>query len=119
MQIIFLDDNPLRSLRLFSLLSLTSDGVTNSEIFPLQKSHLHAHGYQHIPLFYKLETAGLINTKTENVLKRLPNWTSKWTANSKRLKLFPNPSKTPDLKGPLCPSYVFSGAYTPLIVSAL
>lgn len=115
----FTDDNPHRSLRLFSLLSLTSDGVTNTEIFPIQKAHLHAHGYQNIPLFYKLESAGLITTKTENMLKRLPNWTSKWVANSKLLKLFPNPSKTLDLKGPTCPSYVFSGSYIPLIVSVI
>lgn len=113
---IFLDDNPHRSFRLFSLLSITSDGVTSNEIFPIQKSHLHSHGYQHIPLFYKLETAGLLNTRTANMLKRLPNWTSEWIANVKRLKLFPNPTIPLDLRGPTCPSYVFSGAYIPLIV---
>ena len=84
---------------------------------PLQKSYLHAYGYRNIPLFYKLETAGLLNIKAENMLKRLPNWTSKWTTNAKRLKLFPNPSKLIDLKGPTCPSYVYSGAYIPVIVS--
>ncbi|KAJ8668115.1 hypothetical protein QAD02_009778 [Eretmocerus hayati] len=114
-----IDDHPNRSLRLFSLLSIASDGVTNNEILPLQKSHLHAHGYQLIPLFYKLETAGLIHKRTENMLKRLPNWTSKWMAGAKRLKLFPNPSKPVDLKGPLCPSYVFSGSYIPLIAQIL
>ncbi|XP_014209659.2 vacuolar protein sorting-associated protein 33B-like [Copidosoma floridanum] len=114
-----IDDNPNQSLRLFSLLSITSDGVTNNEILPLQKAHLHLNGYQHIPLFYKMETAGLLNIKTENVLKKLPNWTSKWTANAKRLKLLPSPSKPIDLKGPTCPSYVFSGSYIPLIAQIL
>ncbi|KAL7287479.1 hypothetical protein TKK_0018579 [Trichogramma kaykai] len=114
-----IDDHPYRSLRLFSLLSIASDGVTNSEIYPIQKAHLHAHNYTNIPLFYKMETAGLISTKSENMLKRLPNWTSKWVANAKRLKLFPNPSKPLDLKGPTCPSYVFSGSYVPLIAQIL
>ncbi|OXU23523.1 hypothetical protein TSAR_011888 [Trichomalopsis sarcophagae] len=114
-----IDDNPARSLRLFSLLSIASDGVTNNEILPLQKAHLHAHGYQHIPLFHKLESSGLLSIKTENMLKRLPNWTSKWMANAKRLRLFPNPSKPIDLKGPTCPSYVFSGSYIPVIAQLL
>ncbi|XP_011495403.1 PREDICTED: vacuolar protein sorting-associated protein 33B [Ceratosolen solmsi marchali] len=114
-----IDDNPHRGLRLLSLLSLTSDGITNDELLTIQKTHLHAHGYQHIPLFYKLETANLLSTRAENMLTRLPNRTSKWTVNTRRLKLLPNSSKPLDLKGPTCPSYVFNGSYIPLIAQIL
>ncbi|XP_058800863.1 vacuolar protein sorting-associated protein 33B isoform X2 [Phymastichus coffea] len=110
------DDNPYQSLKLLSLLSITSDGVTNNEIQSLQKAHLHAHGYQNIPLFYKMEIAGLLAMKSENIM-RLPNWMSKWTANAKRLKLLP--LKNVDVKGPTCSSYVFNGSYIPVIAQVL
>lgn len=110
-----IDDYPLRSLRLLSLLSITSDGITQNEMQPIQKSYLHAHGYQNIPLFNKLENAGLLRYRTENIFHKLPNWNSEWTASAQRLKLLPNQSKRLDLKAPTCPSYVFSGAYIPAI----
>lgn len=100
-----------------ALLSITSDGVTRSEIQTIQQAHLHAHGYQNIPLFHKLEKVNLLKYRSDNVLNKLPNWTSKWMTNAKKLKLIPSASKNVDLKGPTCPSYVFSGVYIPAIVS--
>ncbi|XP_015592020.1 vacuolar protein sorting-associated protein 33B isoform X2 [Cephus cinctus] len=110
-----IDDYPLRSLRLLSLLSITSDGATHSELQSIQKSHLHAHGYQNIPLFNKMANSGLLRYRTENFLHKLPNWASEWTAGAQRLKLLPSQSKRLDLKAPMCPSYVYSGAYIPAI----
>lgn len=114
-----IDDHPLRSLRLLALLSITSDGVTRSETQTIQQAHLHAHGYQNIPLFHKLEKVNLLKYRTDNVLNKLPNWTSKWIMNAKKLKLIPSASKNVDLKGPTCPSYVFSGVYIPAIAQII
>ena len=111
------DDHPLRSLRLLCMLSITTDGVTQSELQSIKTSHLHAHGYRHIPLMYKLETAGLLRRRKENILRsKLPNWSSEWTSNAHRLKLLPTQSKRSEQKTTPCPSYVFSAAYTPVIV---
>ncbi|XP_012288656.1 vacuolar protein sorting-associated protein 33B [Orussus abietinus] len=114
-----IDDHPMRSLRLISLLSIASDGSTESELRQIQKSHLHAHGYEHIPLFHKMETAGLLRYKPENILNKLPSRNSDWAANAQRLKLLPNRAKQLDLKVPTCPSYVFNGVYIPAIAQIL
>lgn len=111
-----IDDQPVRSLRLLCLLSITTDGITQNELQSIQKLHLHAHGYRHIPLFYKLQAAGLLKCRTENILHKLPNWTSDWCNNAQRLKLLPSYSKQANQKGP---SYVFNNAYTPFIAQVL
>lgn len=111
------DDHPLRTLRLLCLLSVASDGLTQSELHSIQKLHLHAHGYKHIPLFYKLQNIGLLKCRPENILQKLPNWTSEWNSNAQKLKLLPSASKQTEQKGRSCPSYVFNNAYIPLIVS--
>ncbi|KAK0166696.1 hypothetical protein PV327_004186 [Microctonus hyperodae] len=114
-----MDEYPLRSLRLLCLLSITSDGITPSELQTIQKSHLHAHGYQYIPLMYKLETSGFLRHKKENLLNKLPTWSGEWTNYAQKMKLLPNQSKRTDNKSNICPSYVFSGAYIPAIAQFL
>ncbi|XP_066583968.1 vacuolar protein sorting-associated protein 33B isoform X2 [Prorops nasuta] len=114
-----IDEHPLRSLRLLCLLSVTSGGLSQSELLPIQKAHLHAHGYQNIPLFYKLQNTGLLKYKSENILHKLPNWNSEWTNQAQRLKLIPASSKRNELKRRTCPSYVFNNAYVPLIAQIL
>ncbi|XP_008548670.1 vacuolar protein sorting-associated protein 33B [Microplitis demolitor] len=111
-------DYPMRSLRLLCLLSITSGGLTSNESHVIQKSHLHAHGYENIPLFYKLETCGFLRQKKENLLNKLPTWSGEWTSNAQRMKLLPNQSKKSD-DSTACPSYVFSGAYIPAIAQFL
>lgn len=113
------DDHPLRTLRLLCLLSVASDGVTQNELHSIQKLHLHAHGYKHVPLFYKLQTIGLLKCRTENILHKLPNWSSEWNGNAQKLRLLPSYSKQTEQKGRTCPSYVFNNAYIPLIVSII
>lgn len=110
------DEHALRCLRLLCLLSITTDGVTQSELQNIQKLHLHTHGYQHIPLFYKLHTVGLLKYRTENILHKLPNWNSEWSSNAQKLKMLPNYSKRYDQNSRTCPSYVFNNAYIPAIV---
>lgn len=117
MVFLLIDDHPLRSLRLLSLLSLTNDGLTSEEVQNIQKAYLHAHGFKNIPLFYKLTNIGLLSYKTDNVLQKLSTRNSKWLADAKRLKLLPKSAAPVDMQGPNCPSYVFNGSYIPTIVS--
>lgn len=112
----FVDEHALRCLRLLCLLSITTDGISQSELQNIQKLHLHTHGYQHIPLFYKLHTAGLLKHRAENILHKLPNWSSEWSSNAQKLKILPSYSKRSDQNSRTCPSYVFNNAYTPAIV---
>lgn len=114
-----IDEHALRCLRLLCLLSITTDGVTQSELQNIQKLHLHSHGYQHIPLFYKLHTAGLLKYRNEYILHKLPNWSSEWSGNAQKLKMLPGSSKRSDQNGRTCPSYVFNNAYTPAIAQIL
>ncbi|XP_050454305.1 vacuolar protein sorting-associated protein 33B isoform X2 [Cataglyphis hispanica] len=114
-----IDEHALRCLRLLCLLSITTDGVTQSELQNIQKLHLHTHGYQHIPLFYKLHTVGLLKYRTENILHKLPNRNSEWSSNAQRLKMLPNYSKRSDQNSRTCPSYVFNNAYIPAIAQIL
>ncbi|XP_012226416.1 vacuolar protein sorting-associated protein 33B [Linepithema humile] len=114
-----IDEHALRCLRLLCLLSITTDGITQSELQNIQKLHLHTHGYQHIPLFYKLHTTGLLKHRAENILHKLPNWSSEWSSNAQKLKMLPGYSKRSDQNGRTCPSYVFNNAYTPAIAQIL
>ncbi|XP_070158255.1 vacuolar protein sorting-associated protein 33B isoform X2 [Polyergus mexicanus] len=114
-----IDEHVLRCLRLLCLLSITTDGVTQSELQNIQKLHLHTHGYQHIPLFYKLHTVGLLKYRTENILHKLPNRNSEWSNNAQKLKMLPNYSKRSDQNNRICPSYVFNNAYIPAIAQIL
>ncbi|GAB1867074.1 Vacuolar protein sorting-associated protein 33B [Camponotus japonicus] len=114
-----IDEHALRCLRLLCLLSITTDGVTQSELQNIQQLHLHTHGYQHIPLFYKLHTVGLLKYRTENILHKLPNWNSEWSSNAQKLKMLPNYSKRYDQNSRTCPSYVFNNAYIPAIAQIL
>lgn len=113
----YINDHPLRTLRLLCLLSIASDGITQNELYCIQKLHLHAHGYKHIPLFYKLQNIGLLKCRSENILHKLPNWSSEWNNNAQKLKLLPSYFKQTEQKGRSCPSYVFNNVYIPLIVS--
>lgn len=112
----YIDDHPLRTLRLLCLLSIASDGITQSELQSVQKLHLHAHGYKHIPLFYKLLSIGLLKCRAENILHKLPNWSSEWNNGAQKLKLLPGYFKQTEQKGP---GYVFNNAYVPLIAQVL
>ena len=115
----YIDDHPLRTLRLLCLLSIASDGIAQNELHSVQKLHLHAHGYKHIPLFYKLQTIGLLKCRAENILHKLPNWSSEWNSNAQKLRLLPSYSKQAEQKGRTCPSYVFNNTYIPLIAQVL
>lgn len=112
----YIDEHPLRTIRLLCLLSIASDGVTQNELHSVQKLHLHARGYKHIPLFYKLQSMGLLKCRAENILHKLPNWSSEWNSNAQKLKLLPGYLKQTGQKGP---GYVFNDVYIPLVAQVL
>ncbi|XP_015173159.1 PREDICTED: vacuolar protein sorting-associated protein 33B [Polistes dominula] len=114
-----IDENPLKCLRLLCLLSIFNDGIASSDLQTIQKLHLHAHGYKHIPLFYKLQTIGLLKSKTESGINILTDQNNEWINNVQRLKLLPNNSKYIESIDSTCPSYVFHNAYIPLIAQIL
>lgn len=114
-----IDENPLKCLRLLCLLSIFNDGIAPSDLQSIQKLHLHAHGYKHIPLFYKLQTIGLLKIKTESGINILTDQNNEWINNVQRLKLLPNNSKYTESIDSTCPSYVFHNAYIPLIAQIL
>ncbi|XP_011647765.1 vacuolar protein sorting-associated protein 33B isoform X2 [Pogonomyrmex barbatus] len=115
----YMDEQELRCLRLLCLLSITTDGITPSELENIQRLHLHTHGYQHIPLFYKLQTVGLLKHRNEYTLHKLPNWNSEWSSNAQKLKILPSYLKRSDQNSRTCPSYVFNNAYIPAIAQIL
>ncbi|KAL0118265.1 hypothetical protein PUN28_009132 [Cardiocondyla obscurior] len=114
-----IDEHALRCLRLLCLLSITTDGITQSELQNIQKLYLHTYGYQNIPLFYKLHATGFLKYRNEYILHKLPNWTSEWSSSAQKLKMLPSHSKRYDQNGRTCPSYVFNNAYIPAIAQIL
>ncbi|XP_039291774.1 vacuolar protein sorting-associated protein 33B [Nilaparvata lugens] len=115
----------LGCLRLLSLLSTTSDGLTADEIASFKNQLLHAYGYKHLSSIHNLFTAGLITEqvtssapagKIANKVVQavtLPTRRSSFNAQSQKLKLLPETCHDP--KNPKDMSYIFGGAYIPLI----
>ncbi|KAK9506761.1 hypothetical protein O3M35_008638 [Rhynocoris fuscipes] len=117
-------------LRLLCLLSITQDGLLQDELQKLKIQFLHMYGYQHLPLFHRLEKTGLC-TEQANLITTdvkgghlankvvqavpLPTRRSTFTAFAQKLKLFPYITDGYDLKNPKDMGYVFSGSYIPVV----
>ncbi|RZF42977.1 hypothetical protein LSTR_LSTR013303 [Laodelphax striatellus] len=120
----------LNCLQLLSLLSITSDGLTLDEIAAIKNQFLHAYGYQHLSSIHNLFTVGLLSEQTSYLTSSapagkiankvvqavtLPTRRSSFNAQSQKLKLLPNMAENYDPKNPKDMSYIFSGAYIPLV----
>lgn len=117
-------------LRLMCLLSLTQDGLMYDEINNFKTHFLHAYGYKHLSSFHNLEklglfveqpgliasdiTGGLLANKVVQAVS-LPTRRSAFYSNGQKLKLFPAFKQDIDLKSPTDMSYVFNGAYIPVV----
>lgn len=120
----------LSPLRLLCLQSVTQDGLTSDELHSLKTQYLHAFGHKHLISFRNLEKLGLLSQQT-NFLSNdatagalankvvnavsLPTRRSVFYSTAQKLKLFPPLKDSYDLKNPKDMSYVFNGAYIPLI----
>nr|XP_051185079.1 vacuolar protein-sorting-associated protein 33 homolog isoform X2 [Lolium perenne] len=91
-------------LRLLVLFSLTNAGLPKKIFDYLRREILHSYGFEHMPLLYNLEKAGLVKRQESR---------SNWVGISRALQLIvdiKDPEKPPDDI-----SYIFSG-YAPLSI---
>lgn len=128
------------NLRLLCLYSLTQDGVSHKEYKELASQVLAAHGHKHLITLHNLRQLSLLcasetsasssgmnrDSSGTNIQGRLAQVTSLlprrgqgWRAAAKRLRLIPDPNKTIDLHNPSEPSYVFNGAYAPVVAKVV
>ncbi|XP_044443153.1 vacuolar protein-sorting-associated protein 33 homolog isoform X2 [Triticum aestivum] len=90
-------------LRLLVLFSLTNAGLPRKNFDYLRREILHSYGFEHMPLLYNLEKAGLVKRRESR---------SNWAVIRRALQLIV------DIKDPDSPddmSYVFAG-YAPLSI---
>ncbi|KAM0821638.1 hypothetical protein ACQ4PT_072054 [Festuca glaucescens] len=91
-------------IRLLVLFSLTNAGLPKKNFDYLRREILHSYGFEHMPLLYNLEKAGLVKRQESR---------SNWVGISRALQLIvdiKDPEKPPDDI-----SYIFSG-YAPLSI---
>ena len=128
------------NLRMLCLYSLTQDGLSHKEYKKLAAQVLAAHGHKHLITLSNLRQLNLLcstesptssigmnrDSSGSNLQGRLAQVTSLlpkrgqgWRVTAKRLRLIPDPDKTIDLRNPSEPSYVFNGAYTPVVAKVV
>lgn len=113
---------PLMSLRLMSLISITQDGLSWKQYRFFSKLFAQSFGHEHIVTFFNLRKLKLFyespsalfdsSALTLNTSKK-----AKFRETVKKLGLIPR--TTNDLKNPEDASFVFGGAYLPVICAIL
>ncbi|KAL3276543.1 hypothetical protein HHI36_011918 [Cryptolaemus montrouzieri] len=117
MELMCIENNELVSLRLFCLLLVTQE-LSENEINQFWGKFLHHFGYKYGYVLQNLTNAGMISDSRTTINKfgniKIPKFSSKqFYSVANRLKQIP--SHKIDYQHPTCPSYVFRGAYIPLI----
>ncbi|KAL7635067.1 UNVERIFIED_CONTAM: hypothetical protein RMT77_014052 [Armadillidium vulgare] len=118
------------TLRLLCLYSITQNGLNRRDYEALSIQVLKSHGYQHMLTLFKLRKMGLLiveetgeeskEEKQKQVIRQMVlsignKKSNSWCVLAKKLKLIPDAEESIDLHNPTHMSYVFNGAYTPLI----
>lgn len=117
--------SPILTLRLMCLASLTQEGLSQREYKALKTQFLHSHGFEHLVTLFKLKKLGLLAEQesgqssmrpgtANKLLGSVPFKKSNYRALNRKLGLVPN-AEDVNLQQPNSLSYVFSGAYTPLL----
>ncbi|KAK3094955.1 hypothetical protein FSP39_008319 [Pinctada imbricata] len=110
------------TLKLFSLLSLTQDGVSSRDYKSLKTQFLHSHGFEQMLTFNNLNKLGMLTEQDQSgqistPIGKMPSGVnlrrSSYRNLCKKLNLVPK-TEDIDLKRPTNMAYVFSGAYSPL-----
>lgn len=121
-EILVTENDPLVSLRLFCLISLTQT-LSDGEVHLFWRKYLHHFGYKYGYAFHNLITCGFIPEPSQPISKlptkiiKIPKFTSKnFYINAKNVKQIINEPEKVNLKYPTCASYVFGGLYIPLLV---
>ena len=122
------------NLRLLCLLSLTQEGLPTKDYKDLSQQFLSSHGHKHLVTLHNLKQIGLLSL-SENIINNtnvqdlsvsklglkqvassiLLRKDSGWRAITKKLKLIPSGDELIDLHNPTDMSYVYNGAYCPVI----
>ncbi|XP_023218534.1 vacuolar protein sorting-associated protein 33B-like [Centruroides sculpturatus] len=121
----------LGSLRLLCLLSITQNGLSPRDYKSLLTQFLHSHGHKHLLTFHYLKKLGLFMEQPSvslpvsgpvsagmaaaKVVAAVTSRTNSFKMVTKKLGLIPKTDEEIDLKTPVDMSYVFSGAYIPLV----
>ncbi|ENN74911.1 hypothetical protein YQE_08489, partial [Dendroctonus ponderosae] len=113
------ENDMLLSLRLFCLLSITQE-LSESETRTYWRKFLHHFGFHYGFALKNLISLGFLRDfpQSSNIPKlslKIPK-SSTFHANAKALRQVPADPDNINLKHPTCASYVFGGAYIPLIV---
>jgi hypothetical protein len=119
--------SPIISLRLISLYSITQSGIPNKDYKNLIKLFVQSFGHQHIWTFFNLKKLGILvessqisftnanNSMNKMSVSRSSESIRKFRQTVKRLNLIPQISQDIDVRKPKDCSYVFGGAYIPVI----
>lgn len=117
-------------LRLLCLQSITQNGLNADEIHSLKVQYLQAYSYKHVTSFHNLDKLGLLTQQSTFLSSEaaagaiankvvqavsLPSRRSTFYSLAQKMKLFPTAKDAYDLKNPKDLSYVFNGAYIPLV----
>ncbi|XP_030756877.1 vacuolar protein sorting-associated protein 33B [Sitophilus oryzae] len=118
------ENDKLMSLRLFCLIAI-SQKLTGSEINSFWRKFLLHFGYDYGFAYNNLINAGFIDDFNQSLTTinipgkinlKIPKFsTSNFYINAKNLRQIPAEPDKINLKNPTCPSYVYGGAYIPLI----
>lgn len=124
-----IDPHKLNALRHICLLHLTC-GLSQEEATQFVQQYLNTFGHSHLTVFVRLATAKLFPDieHTQKITQKLSSLSllkqTPFHAECAKLKLIPEALK-PSASGPssgkdpTCPSYVFNGAYIPLVAQLL
>ena len=122
--------SPFISLRLLCLYSITQSGIASKDYKNLLKLFLQSYGHKYMKTFFTLKKLGIIVESSATTLSVTNNPLSgtnmisflrstesirKYRQTIKKLNLIPTISSEYDIRNPKECSYVFGGAYTPLI----
>ncbi|XP_066262933.1 vacuolar protein sorting-associated protein 33B [Euwallacea similis] len=123
-EITVIENDMLLSLRLFCLLSITQK-LSDSEVKSFWRKFLHQFGFNYGFALNNLINLGFVSepsqsSSTINIPSKLnlklPKFTtSNFYTNTKNMRQIPADPDNVNLKHPTCASYVFGGAYIPLI----
>ena len=118
---------PLISLRLLSLLSVTQDGLSSKQYRSLSKLYAQSFGHEHVitflnlkklKLFYEHPSPSPTALLDSTPLSINPRKSHRFRDTVKKLGLIPTRSSY-DLKNPEDASFVFGGAFVPVICCLL
>uniref|UniRef100_A0A915JTA9 Vacuolar protein sorting-associated protein 33B n=1 Tax=Romanomermis culicivorax TaxID=13658 RepID=A0A915JTA9_ROMCU len=100
-------------LSFLCLLSIIYDGLNQKDYYQLRKQFLQSYGHKYLNLLLNLKKLRILFEKERNLTQSLVTNSNKFQNLCKKLELLPK--KTINSKNPVDCSYVFSGAFTPII----